>query len=331
MILITGATGLVGAHIALQLIEKGNRVRAIYRTTSSIDKTRAYFDYYQKSALFTQIDWLEADILDIPLLEIAFENVDLVYHCAAFISYDPQDEEQIRKTNIEGTANIVNFCLSKNVNKLCYISSIAALGDKAPHENTISETTEWNPEKPHSDYAISKYGAEMEVWRGQQEGLDVVVVNPGLIFGPFIKTITDGSAGIYHKVAKGLSFYTMGSTGCVVVDDVANIAIMLMNSEIKNERFTLIENNYPFKTIFDAIASALKVKKPRIHADPSLMNIIWRIDWLLSKILNKKRQISKATAKASSSKNTFSNEKIKTRLDYTFTNVTNYIQTNVIQ
>jgi dihydroflavonol-4-reductase len=156
MVLITGGTGLVGSHLLLHLIENGESVRAIYRNLESVEKTKNIFSYYKKENLFEKINWIQADILDVSSLEIAFENVEYVYHCAAFISFDPKDEDAIRKTNIEGTANVVNFCLVKNVQKLCFISSIAALGDLKENEKIITEAAEWNPEKPHSDYAISK-------------------------------------------------------------------------------------------------------------------------------------------------------------------------------
>ena len=191
MVLITGATGLVGSHLALHLLENNERIRAIYRTKTSIEKTKSLFKLYGKESLFEQIEWIEADINDIPSLEIAFKGVEYVYHCAALISFDPKDEKKLRKINIEGTANIVNFCLAFNVKKLCHVSSIAALGDLMEHETLITEETIWNPEKHHSDYAISKYGAEMEIWRGLQEGLPVVIINPGVILGPVSYTHLD--------------------------------------------------------------------------------------------------------------------------------------------
>lgn len=183
MILVTGATGLVGAHLLLKLSEDDSKIRAIYRNSKQIEKTKVLFDQNAKSHLFSKIEWTKADILDISSLEIAFQNIEFVYHCAAKISFSPNDEKALRKVNIEGTANIVNFCIDKKVKKLCHVSSIAALGNLAQNETVITETTEWNPEKLHSDYGISKYGAEMEVWRGFQEGLEVVIVNPGIIFG----------------------------------------------------------------------------------------------------------------------------------------------------
>ncbi|UUW09708.1 NAD-dependent epimerase/dehydratase family protein [Flavobacterium plurextorum] len=328
MVLVTGGTGLVGSHLLLHLIENGENVRAIYRTKNNIQKAKSVFELYKKEALFEKIEWLEADILDVPSLENAFIDIDYVYHCAALISFDPKDEEALRKINIEGTANMVNFSIALGVKKFCFVSSIAALGDLAPHETYITEETDWNPEKPHSDYAISKYGSEMEVWRAHQEGLDVIIVNPGVILGPIPKTKNkqQGSAELYLKVANGLSFYTLGSTGFITVDDVVKISHQLMNSEIKNERFTLIADNIVFKDILDTIAEVLKVKKPSIHAKPLFMNFLWMADGIFSTLFFQKRRLTKATAKASYSKNLYSNEKIKTALGTVFTDVHQYVR-----
>ncbi|MEO6175547.1 MAG: NAD-dependent epimerase/dehydratase family protein [Flavobacterium circumlabens] len=328
MVLVTGGTGLVGSHLLLHLIENGETVRAIYRNQNNIRKTRLVFELYKKADLFEKIEWLEADILDVPTLEIAFTGIEYVYHCAAFISLDPKDEDKLRKTNIEGTANLVNFSIAKQVKKFCFVSSIAALGDLAPHETIITEETEWNPEKPHSDYAISKYGAEMEVWRGLQEGLDVIIINPGVILGPIPKTKTceQGSAEFYVRVANGLSFYTLGSTGFISVNDVVKIAFELMKSDIKNERFTLIAENIVFRDILNTIADTLKVKRPGIHAKPFLLNCAWIADGFFSTLFFQKRRITKATAKASYSKSLYSNQKIKTALGTVFLDVHQYVR-----
>ncbi|MCD0467396.1 NAD-dependent epimerase/dehydratase family protein [Flavobacterium sp. ENC] len=328
MVLVTGGTGLVGSHLLLHLIENGENVRAIYRNPNNIQKTRLVFELYKKEDLFAKIEWLEADILDVPSLEIAFAGIEYVYHCAAFISLDPKDEDKLRKTNIEGTANMVNLSIAKQVKKFCFVSSIAALGDLAPHETIITEETEWNPEKPHSDYAISKYGAEMEVWRGLQEGLEVIIINPGVILGPIPKTKSceQGSAEFYVKVANGLSFYTLGSTGFIAVNDVIKIAFELMKSNIKNERFTLIAENIVFRDILNTIADTLKVKRPHIHAKPFLLNLAWVADGIFSTLFFQKRRITKATAKASYSKSLYSNEKIKTALGTVFLDVHQYVR-----
>ncbi len=322
MFLITGATGLVGSHLALHLLENNESVRAIYRTHSSIEKTKSLFTLYKKEFLFEKIEWIQADINDIPSLEIAFKNIEYVYHCAALISFDPKDEKQLRKINIEGTANIVNLCLAYTIKKLCYVSSIAALGNLKEYETTIDEETEWNPEFYHSDYAISKYGAEIEVWRGYKEGLPIVIVNPGVILGPgFWK---NGSGEIFSKVQKGLLFYTKGITGFVTVNDVVKIMTQLMKSNINGERYIVIAKNISFEKIVITIAKALNVNSPSIYAKPWITEIVWRIDWLLSTFFNCKRRLSKDMVQSLHSENFISNEKVKRDLDFTFQNVEIY-------
>ena len=324
MVLVTGGTGLVGAHLLIHLAEKGENVRAIYRNLATIQKTKSLFSLYKKNEFYESIHWIQADILDIPSLEIAFQGIDYVYHCAATISFDPKEENLIRKTNIEGTANIVNFCLAYNIKKLCLISSIAALGDLKAHEAIVNEDSEWNPEKQHSDYAISKYGAEMEIWRGQQEGLKVVIVNPGVIIGPGFWN--QGSGKLFTKVKNGMPFYTKGSTGFVAVVDVVYIMHQLMKSHLHGERYTLIDQNIVFRDLLFSIADALRVKRSKYHATPFVMNLLSKLDWIASNIFGQKRQLSKATARASYSTDLYANEKIKNALDFTFTDVFEYIK-----
>jgi nucleoside-diphosphate-sugar epimerase len=328
MILVTGGTGLVGAHLLLHLAEKEAAIRAIYRTEKSIAKTKSLFSLYQKESFFSNIEWVQADITDVPSLEMAFKNIDYVYHCAALISYDPNDENQLRKTNIEGTANIVNFCLEYNIKKLCHVSSIAALGDLASHDAEVTEATEWNPEDPHSDYAISKYGAEMEIWRGQQEGLNVVIVNPGIIFGAGFWE--QGSGVFFTKIKNGFPFYTTGTTGYVGVNDVVKSMTQLMTSTITGERYIVVAQNVTFKKVIATIAENFNVKKPKLEAKPWMLAIAWRLDWLFASILRTKRKLSKYSAKALCSVDYISNDKIKNTLNFEFQSIDSVI-TEVIQ
>jgi nucleoside-diphosphate-sugar epimerase len=323
MVLVTGGTGLVGAHLLLHLIENEENVRAIYRNAANIKKTKDLFLLYKKESLFGKINWVQADIIDIPSLEIAFENIDYVYHCAALISFDPNDEAIIRKINIEGTANIVNFCIDKSIKKLCFVSSIAALGDLKEHEKSITEETEWNPEKAHSDYAISKFGAEMEIWRGKQEGINAVIVNPGVIIGPGF--MEQGSGRLIKKIQNGMPFYTKGNTGFIAVTDVVKIMVDLVKRDAKNERFVLIAENISFRDFFNTIAAASKIKAPLIYLSPFIMEILWRIDWVFSTIFRTKRNIDSLTARASFCDTTYSNEKIKNTLGFEFKSINQYV------
>ena len=323
MILVTGATGLVGSHLLVQLLQENEEVKALFRSKKQLEKVKNVFTFKNQSALFEKINWTKGDITDIPSLEIAFENVTHVYHCAALISFDPNDEEKLRKSNIEGTANIVNCCIDFGVKKLCYVSSIAALGDTKEHEIIITEETEWNPEKLHGDYAITKFGAEMEVWRGFQEGLEVVIVNPGVIFGyGFPK---QGSDIIVQSVKKGLSFYTKGSIGIVAVEDVTNCMFQLMKSTISGERYILVGENVILKDFITYLATLLDIKPPTIYASKTMTSIAWRLDWLIAKITNRKRKLTRATAKASHSIDIYDTSKIVIVLNYSFQKKETYL------
>lgn len=323
MILVTGATGLVGSHLLVKLLQENETVKAIYRDSAKIDAVKNVFKYKNALNLFDKINWVKADITDVFSLNEAFENITMVYHCAALISFDPNDEDILRKTNIEGTANIVNCCIDFKIKKICYVSSIAAFGDTKENEHVINENTDWNAEKLHGDYAISKYGAEMEVWRGFQEGLEVVIVNPGVIFG--FGFPNQGSGILINKVKNGLLFYTKGKTGIVAVEDVINSMILLMNSTINGERFCLVSENINFQALLNIISDVLNVKKPSIYANKTFTSIAWRMDWLFSKLFFKKRSFTKATAISSHSIDIYDNSKTIEKLSFKFTPMKDYL------
>ena len=316
MNLVTGGTGLVGAHLLLHLLQNGEKVRALFRTENSIQKTKNLFNQLNNSDLFNKIEWVSGNVNDVPSLEKAFENVEYVYHCAALISFDGVEEENLRKINIEGTANVVNCALAFGVKKFCYVSSIAALGDLKESETVITEETEWNPEKPHSDFALSKFGAEMEIWRAEQEGLNCVIVNPGVILGSGFWD--SGSGEIFMKVKKGIPFFTKGSTGFVAVEDVVTVMYQLMKSDISGERFTLISENIIFKDLIFWIADGIKIKKPSLYAKPWMTSIAWRLDWFFSILFFQNRIFSISNSKYFHTTVLYSNDKIKLQLNFEF-------------
>ena len=316
MILVTGATGLVGSHLLVKLLQENEEVKALFRSEKQIEKVKNVFSFHNQTALFDKINWVKGDITDIPSLENAFENVTYVYHCAALISFDPSDEDQLRKINIEGTANVVNCCIDFGVKKLCHVSSIAALGNPKEHETTITEETEWNPEELHSDYAITKYGAEMEAWRGLQEGLEVVIVNPGVIFGYGFPN--QGSDTIIQSVKRGQRFFTKGTISIVSVNDVVKNMVALMNSSISGEKFIVVGENLSIEHFLVFIATTFVTKKPNIYANKTLTAIAWRIDWLLSLLTGNKRKFTKILAQSAHDTTAMSNEKIVEKIGFTF-------------
>lgn len=317
MILITGATGLVGSYLLLHLLQEEEQyVRAIYRDASRIARTKHIFELHNARDLFDRIHWQEADILDLPALEEAFIGITQVYHCAALVSFDPKDEKKLRKTNIEGTANIVNLSLTFGIKKLCHVSSIAALGEPLTPSIPITEKTEWNPELYHSDYALSKFGAEMEVWRGTQEGLSAVIVNPGVIFGRGFTN--EGSSELVNKVNRGLPFYTDGITAIVAVEDVVSCMYQLMQNPTKNERYLLVAANVTNRELLGEIATLLQKKPAHFKVNRIGLSLAWRLDAFVSLITGKKRSFTRAIAKASLSTFVYDSSKIEETLSFQF-------------
>ncbi|WP_370477734.1 NAD-dependent epimerase/dehydratase family protein [Tamlana flava] len=317
MILVTGGTGLVGAHLLFRLAKANEKVRAIYRKERKLDNVKSVFSCYTNNYedIFDSIDWVKADILDVPSLTNALKGVNKVYHSAAFVSFEPDKYHLLRKTNIEGTANVVNLCVSHNIEKLCYVSSVATLGRPLKNED-VTEETVWNPESDNSVYGITKYGAEMEVWRGTQEGVDTIIVNPGVILGSGIWRY--GSGSLFKRAHKGMKYFPSGTIGVVAVEDVVAIMIGLMDSHIKNERFVLVAENWAYKDFLQALAKSVNSQPPTKLATKTLLDIIWKLDWLNHKLTGKRRRLTRHLAEAISTEKRFNSIKVKNALNYEF-------------
>lgn len=317
MILVTGGTGQIGSRLLLNLTKnKAYKVRAIYRNTQSLEKIRQLFVKHSDSgtAQFDTIEWIQADLSNIPALEKAFEGVTFVFHCAGLISFQPQDFDKLIEVNVQGTANIVNLSIDFGVKKLCYVSSVATLST-LPH-TPIDEENDWNNEDNNTDYAISKHGAEMEVWRGSQEGLPVVIVNPSVVLGGDFAD--RGSGLLYKKVADGLRYYPAGATGFVGVDDVVHAMVQLQFSEVVGERFVLNAENLTYRAVLERIAKQLGVKAPTKRVSHQMLRFLARLDGVLSFLHLKKRTLTLASADALGTVTTYSGEKIKKYIDFNY-------------
>ena len=317
MIFVTGGSGLVGSHLLFDLISSGKQVRALKRKNSSTELTKKIFGYYSNDPekLLNSIEWVEGDVMDIYSLYEAMENVDKVYHAAAMVSFHASDQKEMMKTNVEGTANIVNACLYKKIKKLCYVSSIASLG-RTDNDEFIDEETQWKNSGNNSKYSISKYGAEREVWRGTIEGLPAVIVNPSVIIGP--GDWNKGSSQLFQQAWNGLKFYTDGVNGYVDVRDVSKSMILLMDSDIINSRYIISSENLDYLRLFTMISEGLNKKIPSIKANLFLSQIAWRAEKLRSSITGKKPLITKETARTAFHKYSYSNEKIRKILNFEF-------------
>ncbi|MBL7891597.1 MAG: NAD-dependent epimerase/dehydratase family protein [Bacteroidia bacterium] len=315
MVFVTGGTGLLGTHVLYELLKSGKQVRALKRPGSDLLQVIRTFSYYTSAPeqLFSKVQWVEGDLDDIYSLLEAMEGVDEVYHCAAIVSFDPKDVQAILKVNIEGTTNVVNAAIEKKIKKFCHVSSIAAIGTS---EGSITEETYWKSSPDNSIYSISKYGAEREVWRAAEEGLNVVVVNPSVIIGP--GDWKGVGTKMFRTAYNGLLFYTDGVTGFVDARDVAGVMVRLMESKICGQRFIVSSENIGFRKFFELACACFKKPLPSVKAGALLSGIAWRIEKFKSAISGYSPLITKETARAAHKTKYYSNDKVKKALNYNF-------------
>jgi nucleoside-diphosphate-sugar epimerase len=328
MILVTGGTGFLGAHLLYRLVSEGAEVKALKRPGSYTQLTEKIFSWYsdQPAELLKKIKWVEGDLLDIFSLLDAFEGVDQLYHSAAMVSLDSGDDRELLNTNVQGTANVVNAALEKNVGKLCYVSSIGALGFETDHK-MIDEETPWDPSKNKSLYSKSKHEAEREVWRGMAEGLNAIIVNPSVILGP--GNWNHGSPKIFNTIYKGMKFYPQGTNGFVDVKDVVTAMIKLMNSNHSDARYIVSSENISYQQLFNWIAEGLHVAKPKYKAGKWLGEIGWRLSKLLSLVSTRQHSITKSAVRSSNRYYAYSNKKLLHTVDMQYALVKESVANNI--
>ena len=306
MILVTGASGIVGHFIVKDLIAAGHNIRALKRAESNIDSLAQWNK---------NIEWVEADLLDLTALTKAFTGIDRIVHCAAFVSFHQEDKAEMMNININGTANMVNLALENQVKKFVHVSSVAALGRK-PGLKTIDENIKWEESENNTNYAESKYLGELEVWRAQEEGLPTVIVNPSVVLGP--GDWNSSSMQLFKYVNEGGSFYPDGEMNYVDVRDVSNIIEILLFNDIVEERFILNAGKTYYKDIFSLISKNLNKPPPKIKVSNTLLSFAYILETIKSKLLRKKSLITRDSIRLSRMNYFFSNQKLKKALNYEF-------------
>ncbi len=296
-ILVTGASGFLGSHLVRYLSAKGCAVRALYNSTIPNDELK----------LLRGVEWQQADLLDVYDVERAMEGITKVYHCAAIVSFSPKDKSKLLHFNIEATKHVVNECLERGVEKMVYVSSIAALGRNTEHKE-IDEEEQWEESKYNSTYAYSKHRAEMQVWRGVGEGMHANIVCPGVILGE--GDWEEGSANLIKVVDEEFPFYTDGINSFVDVQDVVKAMYLLMESDIVDERFILSAGNFPYKRIFTLMAHELGVRPPHIHAAKWLTELVWRWKAVQAFFTGKEHTVTRETAATAQRKTYYNNRKL---------------------
>jgi dihydroflavonol-4-reductase len=298
-VLVTGGTGFLGAYIIKELLDRGHAVRAIRRN----HKLPAFIP----ASILEKAEWVDGNILDLVALEEAMDGIDAVIHSAAVVSFYHKDKKKMMKVNTDGTANVVNMALEKNVKRLIHISSVAALGRNAVGGH-VNEEKKWEDSRFNTDYARSKHKGELEIWRGVGEGLESVILNPSTILG--YGDWNSSSCAIFKSIYKEFKWYTPGLNGFVDVEDVARIAVLFLENNISGERFIVNGDNWTFKQLQETIAEKFRKKKPSKQAAGWMLSLAWRMERLRGVFTNHRPLITKESAKVAMSKTWFENDKL---------------------
>ena len=325
MIAVTGATGLVGTHLLAALVKENQPIKAFYRTEAKRDESiNLIFEVYEEKIRkeVAHIKWVQLDILDINDLSEHLSDVTYLYHCAGKISNKPAEIKKTRKINIEGTANVMNMALKKNIKKVCHVSSVAALGHN--DKEKIDENSIRDNNKKVSNYSIAKYGAEMEAWRVAEEGLPMVIINPSIIIGEGF--YHSGSGQLLQKVKSGTNFYVEKVGGFVDVQDVISAMIMLMKSDIEHKRFIISAENKSIKEFMQDLALALNQKPPQFKLRKSLLYLFWLIEIIIAFLGIKKRVLTLQMINELNNKSYYDNSRIKKTINFQFTPISETIK-----
>lgn len=308
MILLTGANGLIGSFIARLLLEKKEPFVALVRQNSDLSLL---------ADCKSNIKFIYGDILDIPSLEIAFEGISEVIHCAAIVSFGDVSKEWMYKINVEGTANMVNLSLKHKISRFCMLSSIAAIGRDT--KNIITdENNKWTESKLNSNYAKSKYLAELEVWRGIEEGLSAVMVCPSVVLGP--GDWDKSSTKLFKNVYDGLLVYPTGTVNIVDVRDVAQSVWLTLKSTISGERYIISAHKIPYQTLFSEIAKGFGKNPPKFKLNKNIALIGYYILRIFVPWILKKKFITKETIIISANDFNYDNQKFVKEFSYQYKN-----------
>ncbi len=292
MIAVTGSAGLLGSEIVRQLTSSGKKVRAIFNNNPPVIESPL-------------VEPFNCNILDVITLDEALKDVEQVYHCAALVSFKGNDARSLYSINVEGTSNVVNASLNNQVGKFLYVSSVAALG--RVNDAVVSEASPWDEKVRSSNYARSKYLAEMEVWRASAEGLDTAIINPSIILGT--GDWSKGSTAIFRSVFNEFPWYTEGESGFVDVRDVARAAITLMGSDVNRERFIINGVNMSYHKLFSLVAACFNKKEPKRKVSPFLASLVWRYEKLRSLVTRREPLVTRETARSAMAKVKYDNSK----------------------
>ena len=314
MYFITGATGLVGSTILKSLAIQGKKIKILHRPESNL-------------SIIDDIDGdiisIEGSLDDIPLLIEELKGVHTIIHAAALVSFDKKDKQEIYNTNIQGTKNLVDAALISKVNKIIHISSVAAVSRKK-ESKIISENTQWVESPLNSIYGKSKYLAELEVWRGFEEGLNGFILNPSIILGK--GDWNKSSSKLIKFIHKHKNHYPKASMNFVDLRDVRDVMLKLMSKQINGERFILNGGQCSYKELFEETSTLLNITNIRKPISINKLKIIQKLASLKAILTNSPSLLTKETLTSLQNPIQYDTTKIEKFIDHKFRNLQNTLE-----
>jgi nucleoside-diphosphate-sugar epimerase len=311
MIAVTGANGLLGSFIIRKLIQEQLPFVALKREGSD---TGLLTDVADK------IQWRDADVLNPVQINEALSGCSKVIHAAGMVSFNPHRANEVMEINAYGTRHVVNACQEHNVQRLVHISSVAALG-RQKGQTLIQEDNKWIDNPMNSVYAISKYRAELEVFRGQEEGLNTIILNPSVILAP--ANWNRSSAKLFKYTWKEKPFYIDAYLNYVDARDVASCTVKFLRTDHQAQRVIVNAGNISFKNFFEKIAANFNVKPPSIKLSKNVLNVVAKTELLRTLFSRSEPLITRETAQLADTRFLYDNKKIKNILDFEFQTIDN--------
>ncbi|MCB0477139.1 MAG: NAD-dependent epimerase/dehydratase family protein [Crocinitomicaceae bacterium] len=324
---VTGGTGLVGSHFLFELA-KNHKVKSLTRDIRRTQQAKDLFEYYDPENaedLWKNVEWIEGDLDDIPLLENCLQDIDYVIHAAAFVSFRRRDFNTLLKINFEGTRNLINVCLNAQIKKFVHISSVSVFS-KTLDGSPIKESNRWKNDPDNSGYGTSKYLSEREAWRGMEEGLHGIIVNPSIIFGP--GNPNESSNRLFVNVLREGKYYPPGANAFVDVRDVVDASIQLLESERNKEQFILNAINESYQNIFSQIAKAAGKNPPAKPISKGMIRFVYTMETLL-KIFGRHQKLTRENIRSMFKVSKFDGSKIQSEMNFDYRKMEDTIQNSL--
>ncbi|HEX5035593.1 MAG TPA: SDR family oxidoreductase [bacterium] len=302
-ILVTGATGFVGSHVVRKLLQKGHEVRVLRRSASSTKMLEGL-----------SVETAIGDVTDRTSVFQAAEGCEGVFHVAGHVSFWRGTHEIQKRINVDGTRNVVEASLAHKVKRLVHTSTIAAIG-YAPDGQVGDETIPYNWWPYRLNYNNTKFLAQEEVRRGVEKGLDAVIVNPSIVFGPGDLNLNAG-AMIFQAARGKIAVYPRGGGCTCSVEDVAQGHVLAFEKGKTGELYILGGDNYSWKDLFTIICEVVGRPPPKIRV-PGAAFQLFSLGWdLVSRVTHKEPALTPESARITLKTVFYSSEKAVRELGY---------------